>query len=137
MEIQEYQEFLTKSIRFSSLVHQSQLDKSGEPYIIHPLDAALTVADLQLDSVAVAAALLHDVQEDCDVPNEELQRRFGVDVANLVDGATKLERITKHSSDPAAFDSSLQAENLRKMFIAMARRHSRHALDLNAQEFLA
>ena len=109
-----------QAYEFAAESHRDQLRKSGDPYITHPLDAALTVADLQLDSVTIAAALLHDVQEDCGVPNQELQRRFGEEVAKLVDGATKLEHITKHSSEPAAFDSSMQAENLRKMFLAMA-----------------
>ena len=109
-----------QAYQFAAESHRDQLRKSGDPYIVHPLDAANTVADLQLDAVAIAAALLHDVQEDCGVPNQEIQRRFGVDVAKLVDGATKLEHITKHSSEPAAFDSTMQAENLRKMFIAMA-----------------
>jgi GTP pyrophosphokinase len=111
---------IEKAYHFAEESHGDQLRKSGEPYIVHPLDAAMTVADLQLDSVAIAAALLHDVQEDCDVPNQELKRRFGAKVAKLVDGATKLERITKHSADPDVVDGEVQAENLRKMFLAMA-----------------
>ncbi len=111
---------IQEAYRFAADSHADQLRKSGDPYIVHPLDAALTVADLQLDTDAIVAALLHDVQEDCGVPNEELKRRFGEDVAKLVDGATKLEHITKHSADPPAVDSDLQAENVRKMFLAMA-----------------
>ena len=113
---------IEEAYSFAEASHAGQLRKSGEPYMIHPLDAALTIADLQLDAVAIAAALLHDVQEDCDVPNEELKRRFGDEVAHLVDGATKLEHITKQSSEPQAIaiDSSMQAENVRKMFLAMA-----------------
>ncbi|MEX0786660.1 MAG: bifunctional (p)ppGpp synthetase/guanosine-3',5'-bis(diphosphate) 3'-pyrophosphohydrolase [Dehalococcoidia bacterium] len=113
-------ELIERAYQFALESHGDQLRKSGDPYIIHPLDAALTVAELQLDAVAIAAALLHDVQEDCGVPNQELKRRFGAKVAELVDGATKLERITKHTADPDAFDSDIQAENLRKMFLAMA-----------------
>ncbi len=105
---------------FAEASHAGQFRKSGEPYIIHPLDAAFTIADLQLDAVAIAAALLHDVQEDCGVPNDELKRRFGADVAQLVDGATKLERITKKSPEPQTVDAAHQAENVRKMFLAMA-----------------
>src|SRR3990172_3445555 len=108
-----------EAYQFAETCHAGQLRKSGEPYIVHPLDAALTVADLQLDAAAVAAALLHDVQEDCGIPNQELKRRFGAEVAKLVDGATKLARITWQSAE-APVDSSMQAENLRKMFLAMA-----------------
>jgi GTP pyrophosphokinase len=105
---------------FAATCHIDQKRKSGEPYIIHPLDAAMTVAGLQLDAPTIAAALLHDVQEDCAVPNADLKRRFGAEVAKLVDGATKLDQIAKRSADPDAFDGDLQAENLRKMFLAMA-----------------
>ncbi len=105
---------------FASACHVDQKRKSGEPYIIHPLDAAMTVADLQLDAPTIAAALLHDVQEDCAVPNADLKKRFGAEVAKLVDGATKLDEIARRSADPESIDSDLQAENLRKMFLAMA-----------------
>src|SRR3990172_11135819 len=106
--------------RFALASHAGQLRRSGDPYIVHPLDAAMTVVDLQLDATTIAGALLHDVQEDCGVPNAELKRRFGADVAKLVDGATKLDQIARRSADPDAFDGDLQAENLRKMFLAMA-----------------
>ena len=111
---------IEEAYRFAEACHEGQTRKSGDPYIIHPLDAALTCADLQLDAGAVAGALLHDVQEDCGIANQELKKRFGPDVAKLVDGATKLERIARHSSEPAVADASEQAENLRKMFLAMA-----------------
>src|SRR3990172_1304349 len=111
---------IEEAYSFAETQHGEQRRKSGEPYIVHPLDAALTVAKLQLDANAIAAALLHDVQEDCAVPNEELERRFGADVAKLVDGATKLERLASKSAGPAATDSAIQAENLRKMLLAMA-----------------
>jgi GTP pyrophosphokinase len=109
-----------EAYRFAETCHAGQKRLSGEPYMVHPLDAALTVADLQLDGVAVAAALLHDVQEDCAVPNEELKRRFGGELAKLVDGATKLKRITWQSPEERVADGAMQAENLRKMFLAMA-----------------
>jgi GTP pyrophosphokinase len=105
---------------FAELSHEGQKRLTGDPYIVHPLDAAMTVAGLQMDAAAVAAALLHDVQEDCDVPNAELARRFGADVAKLVDGSTKLAKITWRAPDERPGDQSLQAESLRKMFIAMA-----------------
>jgi GTP pyrophosphokinase len=80
----------------------------------------MTVAALQLDADAIAAALLHDVQEDCGVPNDEIRRRFGAEVARLVDGATKLDRIAWPAPGERIGDQSIQAENLRKMFLAMA-----------------
>ncbi len=109
-----------RAYAFAAECHEGQLRLTGDPYIVHPLDAAMTVADLQLDADAVAAALLHDVQEDCGVPNEELRRRFGPEVARLVDGATKLERIAWLAPGERPGDQALQAENLRKMFLAMA-----------------
>ncbi len=111
---------IEEAYRFAETCHDGQKRKSGDPFIVHPLDAALTCADLQLDAAAVAGALLHDVQEDCGVPNQELKRRFGPEVAKLVDGATKLERIALHPAEPAIAHAAEQAENLRKMFLAMA-----------------
>ena len=111
---------IEEAYRFAEAAHAGQERLSGEPFIVHPLDAALTIAALQQDAVAIAAALLHDVQEDCDVTNEELERRFGAEVAKLVDGATKLKRIEWQAPEPGVVDGALQAENLRKMFLAMA-----------------
>ncbi len=105
---------------FAETAHQGQVRKSGDPFISHPLDTAMTVAALQLDAAAVAAALLHDVQEDCAIPNAELAKRFGPETARLVDGATKLERIAWHTPTDGGPDPTIQAENLRKMFLAMA-----------------
>jgi guanosine-3',5'-bis(diphosphate) 3'-pyrophosphohydrolase len=106
--------------KFAAEAHAGQKRLTGEPYIIHPLDAALTVAGLQLDAAAVAAALLHDVQEDCGVQNDEIKKRFGAEVAKLVDGATKLERLPWLAPGERPGDQHIQAENLRKMFLAMA-----------------
>src|SRR5262245_32661832 len=78
---------------FAMQAHEGQMRASGDPYIVHPIDAALTVASLNLDGAAIAAALLHDVVEDCGVPSEVIAARFGDDVARLVDGVTKLGRI--------------------------------------------
>src|SRR5215203_1205435 len=105
-----------RAFEFAAEQHASQRRKSGEPYIIHPLDTALTVASLKLDANTVAAALLHDVQEDCAVTPAELTERFNAEVARLVDGATKLESIKLRTTSTAAADT----ENLRKMFLAMA-----------------
>jgi GTP diphosphokinase / guanosine-3',5'-bis(diphosphate) 3'-diphosphatase len=105
-----------RAFDFAAEKHAGQTRKTGEPYIIHPLDAAETVASLKLDANTVAAALLHDVQEDCGVTPEELTERFNAEVARLVDGATKLESIKLR---PTASDTA-DHENLRKMFLAMA-----------------
>ena len=108
------------AFEFAAECHRGQKRLTGDPYIVHPLDAALTVAGLQLDAATIAAALLHDVQEDCDVPNETLKRKFGAEVAKLVDGATKLERLPWRAPGERPGDRSIQAESLRKMFVAMA-----------------
>ena len=111
---------IEEAFAFAAEAHAGQKRLTGDPYIVHPLDAAITVAGLQLDAAAVAAALLHDVQEDCGVPNDEIKRRFGPEVAKLVDGATKLERIPWLAPGERPGDQHIQAENLRKMFLAMA-----------------
>lgn len=100
---------------FAEAAHRGQLRKSGEPYITHPLAVAEIVAGLQLDIPSIQAALLHDVVEDCGVTLEELSEKFGKEVAMLVEGVTKLERLNFSSRDEA------QVENLRKMFLAMAK----------------
>ncbi|WP_067923483.1 RelA/SpoT family protein [Alicyclobacillus shizuokensis] len=95
--------------------HSGQRRKSGDPYITHPLAVADILADLRLDTTTLAAALLHDVVEDTAVSDEEIVREFGPEVAALVDGVTKLKRIKFDSREEH------QAENLRKMFMAMAK----------------
>ncbi len=105
---------------FATSCHEGQIRNSGDPYIIHPIDAAFTVAELHLDGAAIAAALLHDVVEDCGVTIEDLTHRFGEDVARLVEGVTKLNRIALLRHDDHPFDDASQADNLRKMFMAMA-----------------
>jgi GTP pyrophosphokinase len=113
-------ELILKAYEFAAERHSGQTRLTGEPYIIHPLDAAMTVAGLQLDGPAIAAALLHDVQEDCGVPNDEIKKRFGAEIARLVDGATKLDKIAWLAPGERPGDKAIQAENLRKMFLAMA-----------------
>ena len=105
---------------FAKEAHEGQNRKTGDPYIVHPIDAAMTVASLNLDGATIAAALLHDVVEDCGVSSEEIGERFGPDVARLVEGVTKLNRINLMRPEDAAWDESVQADNLRKMFLAMA-----------------
>lgn len=96
--------------------HMDQKRKSGEPYIIHPVCVAIILADLELDKETIIAGLLHDVVEDTILTDEQLRRTFGKEVAELVDGVTKLTQIS-WTSDKI----ELQAENLRKMFLAMAK----------------
>jgi GTP pyrophosphokinase len=103
-----------EAYRFSDEMHLGQMRKSGEPYISHPIAVAEICADWKLDAQAIMAALLHDVIEDQDVKKEELIERFGPQVANLVDGLSKLEKIEFQSLVEA------QAENFRKMLLAMA-----------------
>ncbi|QQE81353.1 bifunctional (p)ppGpp synthetase/guanosine-3',5'-bis(diphosphate) 3'-pyrophosphohydrolase [Alicyclobacillus sp. SO9] len=108
-------EFLHKAYAYAKDAHEGQFRKSGEPYITHPVAVATILADLELDPTTLVAALLHDVVEDTRVTDEELVRQFGAEVAALVDGVTKLKRIKFDSSEEQ------QAENLRKMFMAMAK----------------
>ncbi len=105
---------------FAASSHAGQVRRSGDPVITHPLHAAQTIASLQLDADTIAAALLHDVQEDCGVANAEIEKRFGTEVAKLVEGVTKLGQIPWETVEVAARDDHIQAENLRKMFLAMA-----------------
>ncbi|MFC1908752.1 RelA/SpoT family protein [Chloroflexota bacterium] len=107
-----------EAYHFASKTHQGQLRKSGEPFMEHPLQTALILAELQLDSSSLAAALLHDIPEDCGIPIKEIEARFGEEIARLVDGATKLEKVTLSASGKVAGER--QAENLRKMLVAMA-----------------
>ncbi|MCM1049440.1 MAG: bifunctional (p)ppGpp synthetase/guanosine-3',5'-bis(diphosphate) 3'-pyrophosphohydrolase [Clostridiales bacterium] len=104
--------------------HKEQVRKSGEPYIIHPLCVAIILADLELDKETVIAGLLHDVVEDTPITDEEIEEKFGADVALIVDGVTKLDKMSFHGSndgDKNAEKLERQAENLRKMFLAMAK----------------
>lgn len=104
--------------------HKDQVRKSGEPYIIHPLCVAIILADLELDKETIIAGLLHDVVEDTIMTNEELKEQFGPDVELLVDGVTKLEQLQytgEATPDRLTSREELQAENLRKMFLAMAK----------------
>ncbi|HEX9803976.1 MAG TPA: bifunctional (p)ppGpp synthetase/guanosine-3',5'-bis(diphosphate) 3'-pyrophosphohydrolase [Gammaproteobacteria bacterium] len=106
---------LRSAYQFSEAAHDGQFRRSGEPYISHPVAVASILAQWHLDSQALTAALLHDVMEDTTVTKGELVERFGKLVAELVDGVSKLDRIEFESQEQA------QAENFRKMFLAMAR----------------
>ena len=88
---------------FADRCHIGQMRKSGEPYIAHPLQTALFLADLHLDTNTIVAALLHDVVEDCDVSLDEISQRFGSEVSKLVDGVTKLTRMDARLQPPAEY----------------------------------
>ena len=106
---------LETAYNFSKAAHTGQFRDSGDPYISHPLAVANILAELHLDSQALTAALLHDVMEDTSVTKAEISNKFGNPVAELVDGVSKLERIEFATNEQA------QAENFRKMLLAMAR----------------
>ena len=106
---------LQSAYHFSEQAHEGQFRQSGEPYISHPLAVASILAQWHLDSQALTAALLHDVMEDTSVTKTEISRHFGRPVADLVDGVSKLDKIEFESHAEA------QAENFRKMLLAMAR----------------
>jgi len=105
-----------RAYAFAYEAHKGQVRKSGEPYIIHPISVAQTLADLMLDSTTIAAGFLHDCAEDCEgVTVDSLKQMFGSEVALLVDGVTKLNRLDFTSKEEQ------QAESLRKMFLAMGK----------------
>ena len=107
---------IEKAFHIADTAHNGQVRKSGEPYIIHPLCVAIILADLELDKETIVAGLLHDVVEDTVMTTEEIAQEFSGEVALLVDGVTKLGQLN-YSADKV----EVQAENLRKMFLAMAK----------------
>ncbi len=107
---------IQKAYEVAKEAHKDQKRKSGEPYIIHPLCVGIILADLELDKETIVAGLLHDAVEDTWMTYEEVEKEFGSEVALLVDGVTKLGQLN-YSKDKV----ELQAENLRKMFLAMAK----------------
>lgn len=111
---EEHCEFVKRAYEFAKHSHREQYRKSGEPYIIHPIQVAGILADLEMDPATVAAGFLHDVVEDTDVTLKDIETEFNDEVAMLVDGVTKLGKIKYKSHEEQ------QAENHRKMFVAMA-----------------
>ena len=107
---------IEKAFRIANDAHKGQVRKSGEAYIIHPLCVAIILAELELDKETIVAGLLHDVVEDTVMTDEEIAREFNEEVALLVDGVTKLGQLS-YDADKV----EIQAENLRKMFLAMAK----------------
>ena len=111
------------AFEFASKAHGNQLRLSGDPFITHPVETAMIVADLQLDETSVAAALLHDVPEDCGIPFSEIESKFGAEVTKLVEGVTRLDKISSQiqvTGLKRIAESDPQVESLRKMFVAMA-----------------
>src|ERR1700746_2425259 len=107
-------ELVTRAFRFAASAHEGQQRRSGEPFIPHPRGVALIGAGLRLDEETIAAALLHDVVEDTGVELDTLREEFGDEIATLVDGVTKLTRVQFQTREQA------EAENYRKMVVAMA-----------------
>ncbi len=119
-EIPKYQpgadlDLVTRAYRFSELSHRGQQRASGEPYLSHPLEVAGLLVNFKMDVTTVTAGLLHDVLEDTRTTKDDLAREFGVELADLVDGVTKIGRLAFSSREER------QAENFRKMLVAMAR----------------
>src|SRR5512136_1894467 len=106
-------ELLRRAYVFSALEHKGQVRHSGEPYLVHPLQVANILADMRMDVVTLTAGLLHDVVEDTLTTTERLERTFGGEVAHVVEGVTKISAISFSSSEER------QAENFRKMLLAM------------------
>jgi len=106
---------IEKAYGYAEIAHTGQKRNSGEPYIIHPVEVAMILADIEMDTASICAALLHDVVEDTDITFINILSEFGEEIALMVDGVTKLSRIDFQSREEA------QVENLRKMFMAMAK----------------
>jgi len=109
------EEMISKAFYFAQRMHEGQLRRSGEPYFIHPVGVASIIADMKLDSASIVTGLLHDTVEDTSASLELIQQEFGSEVAQLVDGVTKIGKIQFTSKEEQ------QAENFRKMIVAMAR----------------
>src|SRR5271166_3005234 len=108
-------DLIQRAYDYSFRMHAGQTRKSGQPYVVHPVSVAGIIADLRLDAASVCAGLLHDVVEDTLATTDDITKEFGVEVAELVDGVTKLSQINFTSKEDR------QAENFRKMVVAMAR----------------
>lgn len=106
---------LEKAYKYAEKAHEGQLRKSGEPFFIHPIAVSIIVAELEVDSDTIVSCLLHDTVEDTDVTFEDIEREFGLSIAQLVDGVTKLTKMHYETKQ------EIQVENLRKMFLAMAK----------------
>ncbi len=108
------EELINKAYRTSKEYHKNQYRKSGEPFVMHPLEVALILAEIELDQVSIASAILHDVIEDTDYTLEMAKKEFGQKIANIINGVTKLDKIVFDSKEEQ------QVSNIRKMIIAMS-----------------
>ena len=108
-------ELVRRAYQFSAEVHRGQRRLSGEPYLTHPMEVAAIIVDMRLDAASVATGLLHDTVEDTLTTVEQVRSIFGSEIATLVDGVTKISQIDLRSREEK------QAENFRKMIVAMAR----------------
>ena len=108
-------DLISKAYEFSKEAHEGQERVSGDPYIIHPVEVGIILAELEMDTTAIVAGILHDTVEDTRMSIEQVRAEFGNEVAELVDGVTKLTKI------PYTTKQEVQAENFRKMFLAMAK----------------
>src|ERR671911_510558 len=109
------EELIARSYSMAHAAHKGQVRKSGEPFVYHPLATADILVDLRMDSTTIAAGILHDVLEDTEIIKEQLETQFGEELADIVDGVTKLKRLPAENLEEA------QAESLRKMIVAMSR----------------
>ena len=109
------QTYINKAFQYAYEGHNGQNRKSGEPYITHPLHVAIYLSDLNFDKETIAAALLHDLIEDTEITYNDLKKNFGSEVADIVDGVTKLDKIKYNSNEEA------KADAIRKMVIAMSK----------------
>src|SRR5437588_8505109 len=105
---------IKKAYNYAQTHHTGQTRASGEPFLVHPLEVALVLAEMKLDSGAIAAGLLHDAIEDTEATREDIKKEFGEQIANIVEGVTKIDKI-----DAATSKEERQAENVRKMILAM------------------
>ena len=109
------EELIARAYSMAHAAHKGQVRKSGEPFVYHPLATADILVDLRMDSTTIAAGILHDVLEDTEITKEQLETQFGEELADIVDGVTKLKRLPAENLEEA------QAESLRKMIVAMSR----------------
>ncbi len=110
---------VARALRIAATAHDGVNRKSGEPYLVHPIEVATILSRMHLDAETIAGGLLHDVVEDTDVTSEDISRQFGERVARLVDGVTKLGQLKWAPSETERREKDQQAESLRKMFLAM------------------